>query len=101
MPLLNGFASGFGTGEKAVGAAVVQLPATRAKSVSVKARSTNTGLIYVGKAGVTVADGTDDATTGFALGAGEEAPPLPVNKLSDVYLIASAAAQGVTYVYTF
>ncbi len=57
--------------------------------VEIKALNGNTGLIYVGKVGVT-------ATTGFQLGAGESTY-ITTDNLADVYIYAVAPNEGVSY----
>lgn len=56
----------------------------------IKALSTNSGIVYVGLEGVTTA-------TGYPLSAGQELA-IPVDKLSNVYVIASADNQAVRYI---
>lgn len=60
--------------------------------VTVKAATSNTGIIYVGNSDVTA--GTTDATDGFELYPGESIT-LPVNNANLVYVIASANNQIV------
>lgn len=79
-------------GRTTVGVAAVQIvvastPAT--KEVTVKAMSTNTGIVYVGATGVTTG-------TGFELTAGESIT-LAIDDANKVYAIGSAAAQSVSW----
>lgn len=85
------------TGELIAGTVAAICGTVTAKYVMFKARSTNTGIVYLGGSGVTVADGTADTTTGWPLSAGEETGWLPVDNVNRFYTIASAAAQGVIY----
>lgn len=85
------------TGEIVAGTVAAVAGTVAAKYVMFKAASTNTVVVYLGGAGVTAADGTADATTGWPLAAGEETGWLPVDNVSRFYTIASAAAQGIIY----
>ena len=58
--------------------------------VTVKAMSTNTGLVYLGI-------NTVSSTTGFELSAGEQVF-IPVNNLDVVYLDVAVTGEGVTYI---
>lgn len=80
-------------GQIVVGAAAVQMhPAGTAvqKGVIVQAHPANTGIVYVGIAGVTVG-------TGFPLAAGASVT-LPIPNTNQVYLIASAAGQTAAWI---
>lgn len=59
-------------------------------SVTVKALSTNTAVVYIGSTGVTTSNG-------FELLAGESIS-LDVDDLSDVYVISGSASQEVRYI---
>jgi len=59
-------------------------------SVTVKALSTNTAIVYVGKTGCTTANG-------FELLAGESVS-LDIDNLVDVFVISGSAAQVVRYI---
>lgn len=73
-----------------------QLPSQAAKvGVTVKAGVTNTGIIYVGNSDVTA--GTNGATDGFELVAGESIT-LPVNNANLIYVIGSANNQKVFWI---
>jgi len=58
--------------------------------VTVKAMSTNTGLVYLGIS-------TVSSTTGFQLAAGEQVF-IPVSNLDVVYLDVAVTGEGVTYI---
>jgi len=58
--------------------------------VTVKAMSTNTGLVYLGIS-------TVSSTTGFELSAGEQIF-IPVSNLNGVYLDVAVTAEGITYI---
>lgn len=81
-------------GQRAVGVAEVRILGTTeqlTRSVSVKALSTNTGIVYIGRQGVTTA-------TGWELSAGESID-IDVNEQAvNLYAIASMAAQGVCWI---
>lgn len=85
-------------GSQTVGTSAVQITSDDTPTkigVLVKAASTNTGLIYVGKTGVTAV--SDPEHDGFELGAGE-AVTIEVDQAKKVYAIASAASQLVFWV---
>jgi hypothetical protein len=74
-----------------VGAAAVQLPNMNANAqLTLKALSTNTGIIYVGPAGVTA--NTNGPTDGMELTAGQFVTIYAANA-NLYYAIASAASQ--------
>lgn len=89
--LYNEVASSFAHAQTSIGTSAVQLASnTSTKGVLVKAKSTNTGIIYVGNSsGVT-------SSTGFELLAGE-AVFVPVDNSNKVYCIASASSQTVCF----
>lgn len=67
----------------------VQLATNACKSMSVKAKSSNTGLIYLGD--VTVA-----STNGYQLGAGESVS-FDIDNTNRVYIDSSVSGEGVTF----
>lgn len=70
----------------------VQLAATTGtKSVTIRAKSTNTGLIYVGS--VTVS-----SSNGFQLSASETVS-LDLDSLAKIYIDSDVDGEGVTYIY--
>ncbi len=78
-----------------IGTSAVQLSASAtrcAKGVQIKADPANTGVVYIGKSDVTA--NTAAATDGYPLAAGEEVF-IPVDLLSTIYAIGSAAGQKV------
>jgi len=80
-----------GHNQTTVGATAVQLPASACKSVSIKAMSTNTGIIYVGK--------DTNVTTGNGYELKKSEPlVLDVDNVDDVWCIASAADQKVCWI---
>ena len=87
-------------GSKTVGITVTQLSSTSviaSKGILVKASDTNTGYIYVGKNASTSLIGTDPDTDGFELGPGS-AVTIPVDNANKIFLIASVAAQKVSWI---
>jgi hypothetical protein len=82
-------------GRTVIGASAVQLIAlmpSAIKGIQLKAGPTNTGIIYVGKAGVT--DGDTVATDGIPLQA-SEGLFVPIKDVTLLYAIASAASQDL------
>ena len=59
------------------------------KGVSIKALSTNTGMIYLGPDGV-------EAATGYQLAAGESID-IAIDNLNRLYIDAAVTGEGVTY----
>lgn len=85
----------FTTGSKSgIGTSQVQLVSSGSNSMAltIQADISNTGTVYVGKTGVTA--GTNDATDGYPLLAGDSLD-IYYNAPANVYLIASAAGQKV------
>lgn len=89
----------FSHGSKAVGTSEVALTATsddeNLKGILVKAASTNSGIVYVGKTGVTA--NSAEATDGFELTAGESVF-IEANDPSIIFVIASATSQKVFWI---
>lgn len=69
----------------------VQLAAASCKSITIKAKDTNTGYIYVGNSGVTSANG-------FILGSGETVS-VDVNNANLMWIDSSVNNEGVSYIY--
>jgi hypothetical protein len=86
------------TGEVAGSATAAVFPTVECEMVNIKAHADNAGNVYIGKAGVTVADGTTDTTTGFQLDAGQETGWLPITNLNKLYRICDNAGDDVTYI---
>ena len=63
------------------------------QSITVKAKATNTGLIYVGGSTVT-------SSTGFILSAGDSVS-METNNLDDIYLDSSVNGEGVSFLYVY
>ena len=83
-----------GSGQKTVTTAGtrVQLATTTAvASLTIKAKRTNTGSIYVG-------DSTVTSSTGFILAAGDSIS-LDISDLATIYLDSSVNAEGVSFLY--
>ncbi|MCC6191386.1 MAG: hypothetical protein IT318_20375 [Anaerolineales bacterium] len=84
-----------------VDASAEQLTATSVKcnnGIILRAASTNTGIIYVGNSSAVTA-GSDGATDGFPLSAGD-ALTLEVMDPSTIYVIGSAANQVIYWAGT-
>ncbi len=88
--------SAVGSGQTVVAAAGtrVQLTATSTPilSVTVKALSTNTGIVYVGGADVSAANGLELINPG-------ESVSVDVDNLTDVWIDAAVNGEGVSYIY--
>jgi hypothetical protein len=86
-------------GEISGSASAKQLPDVTVGTVALlKATISNAGNVYLGtSASVTVADGTQDATTGYELDAGDKIE-VSVDNLNDLYIICDNAGDDLTYV---
>lgn len=85
------------TGELQGSATAVQGPNVAARFVRYKAVADNAGSVYLGLAGVTVPDGTTDATSGFELAAGDETGWIPCTNLNTHYRICANAGDDLVY----
>ena len=96
VDIVHDLAPNFWHGSLEVGAAAVQLipialPGVM-KGVQIKASFANTDELYVGKAEVTAASA--DVSDGLELSAGEGVF-IPIQDVTKIWIIASAAAQEV------
>ncbi len=90
--------TGIGHGAKTVttaGTDVALATTTPAKWVEIQARTTNTGWIALGAAGV---DATIGSGSGVLLGAGESRT-FPCDDLADIFVDATVSGEGVRYTY--
>jgi len=85
------------TGELAGSATAVQMPDITCYQVKFKALIDNSGNVYIGGAGVTVANGTTDTTSGWELDAGQETEWLRVDNLNVFYRICTNAGDDLVY----
>ena len=85
------------SGELAGSATAAQMPDVPCRMVMFKAKQDNSGQVYIGVAGVTVADNTTDTTTGLELNAKEMTPWLPCQNLNQFFYIGSTANQRLQY----
>jgi hypothetical protein len=81
----------------ATGTATV-LPTVACKLVCFKANADNAGKFYLGVSGATTKQGTNNATTGYQLAAGEQTPWIPVDNLNRFFRVSDNAGDGVTYI---
>lgn len=86
------------SGEIAGSATAVQCPSVSCQMVMFVAPNSNAGDVYIGGSGVTKADGTGDATTGFELKASAQTPWIPVRNLNVFYIICDNAGDDLTYI---
>jgi hypothetical protein len=84
-------------GELAGSTTALQLPDVECEFAYLKAKSDNAGRVYIGGAGVTVADGTTDITTGYELEAGDEMT-VWVHNLNELYRICDNAGDDLSYI---
>lgn len=85
------------SGERQGSASAVQLPDVPCSEVAISALSDNVGSVWLGGAGVTVADGTTDTTSGLELQAGDMTQFIPVPNLNLFYIICDNAGDDITY----
>ena len=85
------------SGELAGATSATQLPDVPCKLAMLKASTDNAGHVYVGGAGVTVANGSTDVTTGLQLAAGEVTPWLPIDNLNRLWRICDNVGDDLTY----
>jgi len=86
------------TGELSGSVTAVQLPNIPCSKVNIKAQVSNTGNVYIGKAGVTIPDGSNDETTGFELDSGQETGWIWIDNLNKLYRISDNAGDDLTYI---
>ena len=84
-------------GERQGSASAIQLPNAPGSMVYIKAVGSNAGNVYIGRAGVTVVNGTTDVTSGIELDAGEMLGPLPITNLNELYMICDNAGDDIVY----
>ena len=77
--------------------AAVVLPSIPCKLAYISALKGNTGYVYIGGAGVTVATGSLNVTTGLQLEAGDTIGPLPIPNLNVLYGIAATSGDDISY----
>ncbi len=85
------------SGEVAGSASALQLPDIACRLVKFKATNSNVGDVYLGASGVTVPDGTLDATSGLELQPGDDSGWILVSNLDQLYLICDNAGDDLTY----
>lgn len=84
-------------GEVSGSATAKVLPTITGGLVWIQALATNAGNVYVGRAGVTIPDGTTDTTSGMTLDAGDWFGPLSITNLNLLYIICDNAGDDITY----
>lgn len=84
-------------GELAGSATAVQMPNVACTLVNFKAQYDNAGRVYIGVAGVTVAAGTTDTTSGWQLSPGEETGWIPCDNINSFYRICDNAGDDLVY----
>ena len=89
-------------GEIAGNTSVTACPTQECRWVKFKAKHDNAGIVAVGpKSTLTLPAGTDTATAGWPLAAGEETDWMPVatGDLASIYNIAANAGDDLIYIY--
>lgn len=85
------------SGEIVGSATAVQLPNVSCCMVRFHASGGNSGSHYIGGAGVTIPNGTADATSGLEIPKGTSTDWIPVSNLNALYLISAHATDTLTY----
>ena len=65
--------------------------------VKIKARSDNSGSVFLGGSTVTVPDNVTDITTGLELDAGDETGWMPVDNLNKFWAVCNNNGDDLTY----
>lgn len=86
------------TGEIQGGTTAAQLPDVPCSRVKFRALASNSGNIYIGGSGVTIPDGTTDATSGFELDAGQDTGWLDIANLNLLYSISDNNGDDMVYI---
>ena len=76
----------------------VQMPDVPCSVVKIRALGTNSGNVYIGGSGVTVPNGSTNATAGYELDAGQDTDWIPVENLNKFYLITNNIGDSVCYI---
>lgn len=85
------------SGEIAGSASALQLADIACRMVKFKATNSNVGDVYIGPSGVTVPNGTLDATSGLELQPGDDSGWILIENLNKLYLICDNAGDDLTY----
>lgn len=86
------------SGEIAGSATAKQLPDIPCRAVAFVAATSNSGNVYLGAAGVTLPNGTQDATSGYELIPKAQSPWFQVNNLNLFYIICDNAGDDLLYI---
>ena len=85
------------SGEIQGSATAAQCPDISCRAVTFKALSDNVGNVYIGGPGVTVADGTSDATSGVEMAPGDWLQFNPCSNINIFYYICDNAGDDMCY----
>lgn len=85
------------SGEIAGATSATQMGDVNCKLVRFTAVSGNAGSVYIGGAGVTIPDGSGDATSGMELEPGDATGWMPVPNLNVLYYICDNVGDDLTY----
>lgn len=98
MPAFTRDYESFVTGEIAGSTSAAVNPTIPCRMANFKAAPDNAGKVYIGISGVTKADGSVDATTGWVLSPGEETGFWPLGNVNQTYRICDNATDDILYV---
>jgi hypothetical protein len=79
------------------GTVATQLPNVACKLVRFKARTANSGTVFMGTSGVTAAGTVTDTTSGLPLVAGDDTGWIPIDNLSRFFIISGGSPNVITY----
>lgn len=85
------------SGEIVGSVTALQLPNVPCCMVRFQATAGNSGSHYIGGAGVTIPNGTADATSGLEIPKGASTDWIPVSNLNVLYIISAHATDTLTY----
>jgi hypothetical protein len=79
------------------GTVATQLPNIACKLVRFKARTANSGTVFMGTSGVTAAGTVTDTTSGLPLVAGDDTGWIPIDNLNRLHIISGGSPNVITY----
>jgi len=86
------------SGEVSGSATAKNLPSIPCRLALIQAEHDNVGRVFWGGPGVTKPDGITDTTSGLPLAASSFSPWLPIENLSQLYIICDNAGDDIVYV---
>ena len=84
-------------GERAGSTSAVQLPDRTCRLVMFVAPNSNTGDVYLGGSGVTVAADTTTITAGYELQPGGQTPWIPIRNMNLIFMICDGTGDALLW----